>query len=93
MSPNAKTLIVMFGGMAVSVVTTVCGAAAGFSKYFDSGGEPGQYGLNWLMSAVYGVGIGGAIGATVGMLLWGLLVYMVLRVKKPPKLPPGPPSS
>jgi hypothetical protein len=89
MSPNAKTLIVMFGGMAVSVVTTVCGAAAGFSKYFDSGGEPGQYGLNWLMSAVYG----GAIGATVGMLLWGLLVYMVLRVKKPPKLPPGPPSS
>ena len=72
----------MFGGMAVSVVTTVCGAAAGFSKYFDSGGEPGQYGLNWLMSAVYGVGIGGAIGAVVGGLLWGLLGYMVCRNKK-----------
>ena len=91
MSQNDKTLIVMFGGMAVSVVTTVCGAAAGFSRYFDSD-EPGQYGLNWLFSAVYGVGIGGAIGAVVGMLIWGLLVY-AFREKKSAELPPGPPTS
>jgi hypothetical protein len=36
---------------------------------------------------------GGAIGAVVGGLLWGLLGYMVCRDKKPAELPPGPPSS
>jgi hypothetical protein len=76
MSPIKKTLIVVFGGMAVMVVTTVCGAEIG-SKYGD------------LWDAVFG----GAIGAVVGGLLWGLLGYMVCREKKPPKLPPGPPSS
>jgi hypothetical protein len=76
-----KALTVAFGGMAVMAVTMGCGAAAGFSKYFDSGVEPGQYGLNWLWSAVYGVGIGGAIGAAVGVPIWIWLGYMVLRNK------------
>ena len=75
MSPIKKTLIVVFGGMAVMVVTTVGGAEIG-SKYGD------------LWDAVFG----GAIGAVVGGLFWGLLVY-VCRDKKPAELPPGPPTS
>ena len=88
MSPTKKTLIVVFGGMAVMVVTTVCGAAVGFSISVDSD-EPGQYALNWLVSAFWG----GAIGAAVGVPIWVWLGYMVCRDKKPAELPPGPPSS
>ena len=88
MSPTKKALIVVLGGMAVMVIATVCGAAVGFSMSVDSD-EPGQYALNWLVSGFWG----GAIGTVVGGLLWGLLGYMVCREKKPPKLPPGPPSS
>jgi hypothetical protein len=81
MSPIIKTLIVVFGGMAVMVVTTVCGAVIALDFPLEHG--------NLMVYNFYGA----VIGAAVGMLLWGLLVYMVLRVKKPPKLPPGPPSS
>jgi hypothetical protein len=84
MSPIIKALIVGFGGMAVMVVTTVGGFMIAPSLYVD---VPGTYG--GIFHAVYG----GAIGAVVGVPIWGLLGYMVLRVKKPPKLPPGPPSS
>ena len=76
MSPIIKTLIIVFGGLAVMVVTTVCGAEIG-SKYGD------------LWDAVFG----GAIGAVVGVLIWIWLSFMVLRVKKLPKLPPCQPSS
>jgi len=86
MSPTKKTLIVVFGGMAVMVVTTVCGAMI-MIALDDAAGGNRQYG--GLFHAVYG----GVIGASVGVPIWGLLGYMVLRVKKPPKLPPGPPSS
>jgi len=79
-----KTLIVVFGGMIVMVVTTICGAAAGFSISVDSD-EPGQYALNCLVSALFG----GVIGAVVGGLLWVMLGYMVCRNKNPAELPPG----
>jgi hypothetical protein len=81
MSPIIKTLIVVFGGMAVMVVTTVCGAVIALDFPLEHG--------NLMVYNFYGA----VIGAVVGGLLWGLLGYMVLRVKKPPKLLPGPPSS
>ena len=81
MSPIKKTLIVVFGGMAVIVVTTACGAMIGL------GDGSGQYG------GAFDVLFGGIIGASVGVPIWGLLGYMVCRVKKPAELPPGPPSS
>jgi len=85
MSPIIKTLIVVFGGMAVMVVTTVCGAMI-MIALDDAAGGSRPYG--GAFHAIYG----GVIGAVVGGLLWGLLGYMVCREKKPPKLPPGPPS-
>ena len=83
MSPIIKTLIVVFGGMAVMVVTTVCGIMIADSLYVD---VPGQYG--GIFHAVYG----GAIGAVVGVPIWVWLGYMVCRDKKPAELPPGPSS-
>ena len=71
-----KTLIVVFGGMAGMVVTTVCGAVIALDFPLEHG--------NLMVYNFY--------GAIVGGLLWGLLVY-VCRDKKPPKLPPRPPSS
>ena len=68
--------------MAVMVVTTVCGWMIGFDTDHLIGLDLLAVGLE-----------GGAIGAVVGGLLWGLLGYMVCRVKKPAELPPGPPSS
>ncbi len=61
MSPIIKTLIVVFGGMAVMVVTTVGGFMIADSLYVD---VPGQYG--GIFHAVYG----GAIGAVVGVPIW-----------------------
>jgi hypothetical protein len=77
MSPIIKTLIVVFGGMAVMVVTTVCGW------------EIGSMNNGNLFDAL----LGGAIGAVVGVPIWIWLGYMVCRDKKPAELPPGPPSS
>ena len=79
-----KTLTVVFGGMAVMVVTTVCGAMIGFNLYRY---EPGQY-----RGLAEGWG-GGVIGAVVGVPIWVWLGYMVCREKKPVELPPGPPVS
>ena len=79
-----KTLTVVFGGMAVMVVTTVCGAMIGFNLY--------RYGPK----AWAGIGeglLGGSIGALVGAPIWVWLGHMVSRVKKPAELPPGPPTS
>ena len=84
MSPTKKTLIVVFGGMAVMVVTTVGGFMIALSLYVD---VPGTYG-----GIFHGVN-GGAIGAVVGVPIWVWLGYMVCRDKKPAELPPGPPSS
>ena len=72
MSPTKKTLIVVFGGMAVMVVTTVCGAMIGFNLYRY---EPGQY--RGLFEGFFG----GVIGAVVGVPIWVWLGYMVLRNK------------
>ncbi len=80
MSPIIKSLIVVFGVMAVMVVTTVCGAVIALDFPLEH--------VNLIVYNFYG----GAIGAVVRGLLWGLLVYEC-REKKPPKLPPGPPSS
>jgi len=52
MSAIIKTLIVVFGGMAVMVVTTVCGAVIG-SKYGD------------LWDAVFGGAIGAVVGVPI----------------------------
>ena len=38
MSPIMKTLTVVFGGMAVMVVTTVCGAMIGYNLFVDAPG-------------------------------------------------------
>ena len=83
---STRRFIVGFGGMAVMVVTTVCGAVI-MIALDDAAGGSRPYG--GAFHAIYG----GAIGAVVGGLLWGLLGYMVCRVKKPAELPPGPPSS
>ena len=81
MSPIMKTLTVVFGGMAVMVVTTVGGFMIGL------GDGSGQYGNAF--DAIFG----GIIGAFVGVPIWIWLGYMVCRDKKPAELPPGPPSS
>ena len=71
MSPIKKTLIVVFGGMAVMVVTTVCGAMIGYNLHVDGPG------LHRLIFGLYA----GAIGAVVGVPIWVWLGYMVLRNK------------
>ena len=70
MSPTMKTLTVVFGGMAVMVVTTVCGIMIALDDSLPYGGA---------FHAIYG----GAIGAVVGVPIWVWLGYMVSRVKKP----------
>ena len=88
MSPTKKTLIVVFGGMAVMVVTTACGWWIGFS--LDDGGPRNQmHAFTVLFERLFG----GVIGAVVGVPIWVWLGYMVCRDKKPAELPPGPPSS
>ena len=73
MSPTKKTLKVVFGGMAVMVVTTVCGIMIALDDSLPYGGA---------FHAIYG----GVIGAVVGLPIWGLLGYMVYRKKNaPPK--------
>jgi hypothetical protein len=78
---STRRFIVVFGGMAVMVVTTVCGLWIG-GQFRCCGGRMDYSALFY----------GGVIGAVVGGLLWGLLVY-VCRDKKPAELPPGPPTS
>jgi len=84
MSPIIKTLIqlvtVVFGGMAVMVVTTVCGAVISFNLFDDAPifGRATQSGAG-IVEGFFG----GVIGAVVGGLLWVWLGYMVCRVKKP----------
>jgi hypothetical protein len=78
---STRRFIVGFGGMAVMVVTTFCGAMIGL------GDGSGQYG------GAFDVLFGGIIGAFVGVPIWIWLGYMVCRDKKPAELPPGPPSS
>jgi hypothetical protein len=87
MSPIKKTLIVVFGGMAVMVVTTVCGAMIGYS--LEDGDRSKMHELALLAERL----IGGVIGSVVGVPIWVWLGYMVCREKKPAELPPGPPSS
>ena len=86
MSPIIKTLIVVRGVLAVMVVTTVFEAMI-MIVLNDAAGGSRQYG--GLFHAVYG----GVIGASVGVPIWGLIGYMVCRVKKPAELPIGPPTS
>ena len=77
MNPNKKTLKVVFGGMAVMVVTTVCGAVIMIALDDAAGGSLPYGGA---FHAIYG----GAIGAVVGLPIWGLLGYMVYRKKNAP---------
>ena len=87
MSPIKKTLIVVFGGMAVMVVTTACGAMIGYS--LEDGDRSKMHELALLAERL----IGGVIGAVAGVPIWVWLGYMVCREKKPAELPPGPPTS
>ncbi|MDC0065021.1 hypothetical protein OAK15_01015 [Verrucomicrobia bacterium] len=87
MSPTKKTLIVVFGGMAVMVVTTICGVAIMVAMI------PMEKGGLAMLMYLYVYAVGGAIGAVVGVPIWVWLGYMVCRDKKPAELPPGPPSS
>ena len=82
-----KALTVVFGGMAVMVVTTVCGAMIGYS--LEDGDRTKMHELALLAERL----IGGAIGAVVGVPIWVWLGYMVCRDKKPAELPPEPPVS
>ena len=86
MSPIKKTLIVVFGGMAVMVVTTACGAMVGYS--LEDGDRSKMHELALLAERL----IGGVIGSVVGVPIWVWLGYMVCREKKPAELPPGPSS-
>ena len=71
-----KTLIVVFGGMAVMVVTTVCGAMIGYN--LDDGlYEGSQAGYRGLFEGF----VGGVIGAVVGVPIWVWLGYKVCRDK------------
>ena len=87
MSPTKKTLIVVFGGMVVMVVTTICGVAIMVAMI------PMEKGGLAMLMYLYVYAVGGAIGAVVGVPIWVWLGYMVCRDKKPAELPPGPPSS
>jgi hypothetical protein len=86
MSPIKKTLIVVFGGMAVMVVTTACGAMIGYS--LEDGDRSKMHELALLAERL----IGGVIGSVVGVPIWVWLGYMVCREKKSAELPPGPSS-
>ena len=86
MSPIKKTLIVVFGGMAVMVVTTACGVMIGYS--LEDGDRSKMHELALLAERL----IGGVIGSVVGVPIWIWLGYMVCREKKPAELPPGPSS-
>ena len=78
MSPTKKTLIVVFGGMAVMVVTTICGVAIMVAMI------PMEQGGLAMLGYLYVYAVGGAIGAVVGVPIWGLLGYMVYRKKNAP---------
>ena len=80
-----KALTVVFGGMAVMVVTTVCGAMIGYNLFYDA--SVGGWGTQAGAGIVEGL-FGGAIGALVGAPIWVWLGYKVCRVKKPAELPP-----
>ena len=75
MSPTKKTLIVVFGGMAVMVVTTICGVAIMVAI------SPMEKGGLAMLGYLYVYAVGGAIGAAVGVPIWVWLGYMVLRNK------------
>jgi hypothetical protein len=72
MNQNKKTFIFLFGGMAVMVVTTVCGAVIVIALDDAAGGS-----RHWHYDVIFG----GIIGAFVGVPIWGLLGYMVYRKK------------
>ena len=78
-----KTLTVVFGGMAVMVVTVVGGVWIALALPLDHG--------NYMF--LPHMFFGAVIGLIVGVTIWVWLGYMVCRVKKPAELPPGPPSS
>ena len=78
MSPTKKTLKVIFGGMAVMVVTTVCGAMIGYYLLDGVGTARGQMHADWILFARL---VGGAIGAVVGVPIWVWLGYKVCREK------------
>jgi len=78
MSPTKKTLIVVFGGMAVMVVTTICGVAIMVAMI------PMEKGGLAMLYYLYVYAVGGAIGAVVGVPIWVWLGYMVCRKKNAP---------
>ena len=91
MSPTKQWLIIVFGGTTIMVITTVCGAAAGFSMLLYSD-DPSRSLRELLIIDVFNfldyefvltlyVFSGGVIGAVVGVPIWVWLGYMVCREK------------
>jgi hypothetical protein len=77
-SSTKKTLTVVFGGMAVMVVTTICGVAIMVAII------PMEKGGLAMLGYLYVYAVGGAIGAAVGVPIWVWLGYMVCREKNAP---------
>ena len=75
MSPTEKTLIVVFGGLIVMVVTTICGVAIMVAI------SPMEKGGLAMLGYLYIYAVGGAIGAVVGVPIWVRLGYKVCRDK------------
>ena len=65
----------MFGGMAVMVVTTICGVAIMVAMI------PMEKGGLAMLGYLYVYAVGGAIGAVLGVPIWVWLGYMVCRDK------------
>ena len=76
MSPTKQWLIIVCGGTTIMVITTVCGAAAGFIMIHYS--DPPSRSIIDLFLYVFS---GGVIGAVVGVPIWVWLGYMVCREK------------
>ena len=75
MSPIKKTLIVVFGGLIVMVVTTICGVAIMVAI------SPMEKGGLAMLGYLTLYAVGGAIGAAAGVSIWVWLGYKVCRDK------------
>lgn len=85
MSTTAKVLIVVFVGLITMVITTIGGGAVFvFTTPLDTsandiGAGPGALVVHLV---VYGA-TGAIIGGIIGLVLWAIIGFFVLRIKGP----------